>query len=106
MKPNFLSSCLTKYVLILVMSVATITGVRAQSFYYDAKEWSDTLKATQIKASGYRAMSAQHDKFYAMGTNWQNTYKYKSLQSFVKLYIDHSFKRRDTIAYTLSLIHI
>lgn len=105
MKPNFLSSCLTKYVLILVMSVATITGVRAQSFYYDAKEWSDTLKATQIKASGYRAMSAQHDKFYAMGTNWQNTYKYKSLQSFVKLYIDHSFKRRDTIAYTYKMVY-
>ncbi len=91
--------------LILVVSFATMTGIHAQSFYYDAKEWSDTLKATQIKASGYRAMSAQHDKFYAMPSNWQNTYKYKSLQSFVKLYIDHSFKRRDTIAYTYKMVY-
>ena len=105
MKPNFLSSYITKLVLVLVTSITTISGVRAQSFYYDAKEWSDTLKATQIKASGYRAMSAQHDKFYAMGSNWQNTYKYKSLQSFVKLYIDHSFKRRDTIAYTYKMVY-
>ncbi len=104
----------TRYLLFFVIALLLQSvNSSAQQFHFVTDEFSDTATAralithAQSNPSYPDTLIAEHDKFSTDGgtSGWRSDYKFKSVNAFVKFYIDHSDTLLPGYPYTYKLVY-